>query len=54
MLLSGEFPEERVRTFAERLHMPYRKGVEPGAAPNGDPATPVGNSRVTEGPPSVS
>jgi hypothetical protein len=27
--------------------------VEPGAAPNGGPATPVGNSAVTEGPPSV-
>jgi len=28
--------------------------VEPGAAPNGGPATQPGNSRVTEGPPSVS
>ena len=28
--------------------------VEPGAAPNGDPATRLGNSGVTEGPPSVS
>jgi len=28
--------------------------AEPGAAPNGGPATSVGNSRVTEGPPSVS
>lgn len=28
--------------------------VEPGAPPNGGSATPVGNSRVTEGPPSVS
>ena len=28
--------------------------AEPGDAPNGGPATPVGNSGVTEGPPSVS
>ena len=28
--------------------------AEPGAAPNGGPATPVGNSQITEGPPSVS
>ncbi len=33
---------------------PPQKNAEPGAAPNGGPATPVGNSRVTEGPPSVS
>jgi hypothetical protein len=31
-----------------------RKEAEPGASPNGGPATPVGNSGVTEGPPSVS
>src|SRR5438034_1217814 len=31
------------------------KGIaEPGAAPNGGPATPPGDSGVTEGPPSVS
>jgi len=29
-------------------------GAEPGAPPNGGPAKPPGNSRVTEGPPSVS
>lgn len=28
--------------------------AEPDAAPNSDPAAPLGNSRVTEGPPSVS
>lgn len=28
--------------------------AEPGTAPNGGPATPVDNSRVTKGPPSVS
>jgi hypothetical protein len=31
-----------------------RQNVEPGAAPNGGPATQLGNSDVTEGPPSVS
>jgi hypothetical protein len=33
---------------------PERYRAEPTAAPNGGPATPSGNSRVTEGPPSVS
>ena len=31
-----------------------RKQAEPGAAPNGGPATPVGDSGATKGPPSVS
>jgi hypothetical protein len=31
-----------------------RNPAEPGAAPNGGPATPSGNSEVTDGPPSVS
>ena len=30
------------------------KPAEPGASPNSGPATPTGNSGVTEGPPSVS
>ena len=30
------------------------RNAEPGAAPNGGPAKPSGNSEVTEGPPSVS
>ena len=30
------------------------RNAEPGAPPNGGPATPPGNSGVTEGPPSVS
>jgi hypothetical protein len=30
------------------------RNVEPGAAPNGGPATQLGNSDVAEGPPSVS
>ena len=33
------------------LHIPK---AEPAAAPTGDPGTPLGNSGVTEGPPSVS
>ena len=31
-----------------------RNPAEPGAPPNGGPATPAGNSGVTKGPPSVS
>ena len=31
-----------------------RNPAEPGAPPNGGPATQLGNSGVTEGPPSVS
>ena len=33
---------------------PVKSRVEPGGPPNGGPATPCGNSGVTEGPPSVS
>jgi hypothetical protein len=32
----------------------YQRNAEPGAAPNGGPTTQLGNSGVTEGPPSVS
>jgi hypothetical protein len=32
MLLSGEFPEQSVRVFAESLHMSYKRGVEPAHA----------------------
>ena len=39
--------------LGERLQM-IRENGEPGAAPNGGPATQSGNSEVTEGPPSVS
>lgn len=34
--------------------VPQSTGAEPGASPNGGPATLVGNSGVPEGPPSVS
>jgi len=40
--------------FAVWRFRPYDRIAEPDAAPNGGPATPVGNSAVTEGPPSVS
>lgn len=53
MLLSGEFPEQRVRTLADRLHMSYQR-VEPETTPNGGPATPVDNPNVPGGSPSVS
>jgi len=39
------------RKLREELN---QKLAEPGAAPNGGPATPGGNSGATEGPPSVS
>jgi hypothetical protein len=42
------FQDEVIETFA-----PSGK-VEPSAAPNGGPTSPLGNSGVTEGPPSVS
>ena len=31
-----------------------KKGIEPGAPPNDGPTAPVGNSKVTDGPPSMS
>lgn len=34
MLLSGELPEQKVGTFAERLSMSYKKNVQPCAAAN--------------------
>ena len=35
MLLSGNLSEQKIRIFAERLGMSYKKGsVEQGAAPN--------------------
>lgn len=53
MLLSGVFPEQRVRTFAEKLHMSYKR-VEPEAASNRGPLPPVDDSNASGGPPSVS
>ena len=35
-------------------HAKKEKDTEPGAAPNGGPATPVRDPEVSEGPPSVS
>ena len=42
-----------ISTEIWRLWQRFR-GAEPGASPNDGSAMPVGNSRVTEGPPSVS
>lgn len=36
MMLSGDLPEQKVRTFAEKLSMSCENGGEPCAAPNGD------------------
>ena len=48
---------EALRTLLQRWTGPEPHGHEtaqPSAPPNGGPATPPGNSEVTEGPPSVS
>ena len=45
-------PQQRRKAFISRFIADMR--AERGASPNGGPATPVGNSEVTEGPPSVS
>jgi hypothetical protein len=45
------FEEE---TIAHMIESAERMEAEPSAAPNGGPATRLGNSGVTEGPPSVS
>ena len=45
---------DRHRRCGQRLRIQEPGTAEPGAAPNGGPATPLGNSGVTEGPPSVS
>jgi hypothetical protein len=47
-----EFKEHQERIWG--LLDVAEMSTEPGAAPNGGPATPSGNSGVTEGPPSVS
>jgi cytochrome bd-type quinol oxidase subunit 2 len=39
---------------ARVLRRDLQRGAQPGASPNGGPATRLGNSGVTEGPPSVS
>jgi hypothetical protein len=44
-----------VREQTEReLRREFEEDAEPGASPNGGPATRSGNSGTTEGPPSVS
>ena len=56
LYLSEAITEDRVRAFSSALGSSYnksKKNVEPGAPPNGGPASPSGSSRVPEGPPSV-
>jgi len=48
LVANGEHFDESVTAFS--LH----EWIEPGAAPNGGPATRLGSSGVIEGPPSVS
>ena len=48
---------ERPKTLEEALRIRdfiQSQNAEPGASPNGGPATPLDNSEVAEGPPSVS
>ena len=53
-LLLGQPSGEGARSFSRWREWYRHKLTEPGAPPNGGPATPLGNSGVTEGPPSVS
>ena len=46
--------EKTVSTFVEKTPFPKPPRAQQDAAPNGGPATPVGNSGVPDGPPSVS
>jgi tetratricopeptide (TPR) repeat protein len=46
--------ESGAEPFFERARKLRERKAEPGAPPNGGPATPFGSSGVTEGPPSVS
>ena len=52
--VAQEFPGSRIAEASLRMFEAAKRIAEPGAPPNGGPATPLGNSRVTEGPPSVS
>ena len=45
---------ERTDAMWDELEHELDRNVEPSAAPNGGPATRLGNSGATEGPPSVS
>ena len=55
---SAALCSSRLYTTVAKLIAPHEtlslKNAEPSAAPNGGPATQLGNSDVTEGPPSVS
>jgi hypothetical protein len=47
-------PDDRTDLIGFQITFWQKKHVEPGAPPNGGPATQLGNSGATEGPPSVS
>jgi hypothetical protein len=58
-LIGTQFAVRRLRRYlqseeGERMVALIKSTPPKGAAPNGGPATQLGNSRVTEGPPSVS
>jgi hypothetical protein len=53
-VLGRQFLEAAAKQGYKHAVSYLRRQVEPGAAPNGDPAKRVGNSGLTEGPPSVS
>ena len=56
MLMPGLTPwlaQESIFEFTARERK-NSNPAEPGTAPNGGPATPIGNSEVTDGSPSVS
>jgi hypothetical protein len=58
-MIAMEYPVSFLKIVGEDIGFDWRRPIlfyqnaEPGAAPNGGPATPVGNSGVSEGPPSV-
>jgi cyclopropane fatty-acyl-phospholipid synthase-like methyltransferase len=51
---AGNWGRRRIDLDEMEIMVLARKAAEPGAAPNGGPAAPIGNSGVAEGPPSVS
>ena len=52
-LVVGALTMATLRMLSISRQASRMRDAEPGAAPSGGPATPLGNSRVTEGPPSV-
>ena len=50
----GMVPPEKAATEMALAYGDWKRIAEPGAAPNGGPATQLGNSEAAEEPPSVS